>query len=326
MRRQLYKLQDGNGHEIALSPSADQHISREQTAGSTSSDAASDQNGASSTESRYPRTPPTDWVREFTAEFESSGQSLMLDQPGLMDDSPESSSSSDRRSMGYSPSMHSDKSMEEENGSGFAQIHHAFSVSSDTGLMEPQLSEAHVKTPMWTLSSRCSPELPAVSEMEPRSFLDMDFMFTEDVFHPPWTASSHVRAPSLLPTPVTMDNSGNVRAESLDFWPPNLAPGTDCKPLWRDSLHKTPAYSTSHNPLDTKLSNCYRGRIPDADASLLHLAVAGGNIETVKLILKESPHLAKTQDRMGYIPAQLAAIAGHTQILALFLQPDAGHL
>lgn len=60
--------------------------------------------------------------------------------------------------------------------------------------------------------------------------------------------------------------------------------------------------------------------VPDANASLLHLAVAGGHLETVRLIVKHKHYLMHERDSKGYTPLQLAILAGLTDIVALFLE------
>ncbi|KAK7911862.1 hypothetical protein PG985_014343 [Apiospora marii] len=60
--------------------------------------------------------------------------------------------------------------------------------------------------------------------------------------------------------------------------------------------------------------------VPDANASLLHLAVAGGNLETVRLIVKHKQSMMYERDSKGYTPIQLAILAGLTDIVAIFLE------
>lgn len=59
---------------------------------------------------------------------------------------------------------------------------------------------------------------------------------------------------------------------------------------------------------------------PDTNASLLHFAVAGGNVETLRLLLKHKPHLAGVHDADGYTPIQRAIMVGRTDMVALFLE------
>jgi hypothetical protein len=58
----------------------------------------------------------------------------------------------------------------------------------------------------------------------------------------------------------------------------------------------------------------------DASASLLHLAVASGHLETVRLLIRHKKFLMLERDSEGYTPVQLAIVLGMTDILALFLQ------
>jgi hypothetical protein len=59
---------------------------------------------------------------------------------------------------------------------------------------------------------------------------------------------------------------------------------------------------------------------PDASASLLHLAVASGHLETVRLLIRHKKYLMLERDSEGYTPVQLAIVLGMTDIVALFLQ------
>lgn len=59
---------------------------------------------------------------------------------------------------------------------------------------------------------------------------------------------------------------------------------------------------------------------PESNASLLHFAVAGGNIETLRLLLKHKPHLTGIRDADGYTPIQRAIMVRRTDMVALFLE------
>jgi hypothetical protein len=59
---------------------------------------------------------------------------------------------------------------------------------------------------------------------------------------------------------------------------------------------------------------------PDASASLLHLAVASGHLETVRLLIRHKKYSMLERDSEGYTPIQLAIVLGMTDIVALFLQ------
>ncbi|KAK7987125.1 hypothetical protein PG996_006273 [Apiospora saccharicola] len=70
----------------------------------------------------------------------------------------------------------------------------------------------------------------------------------------------------------------------------------------------------------TSSKNNKQDIVPDSNASLLHLAVAGGHLETVRLIVKHKHYLMHERDSKGYTPVQLAILAGLTDIVALFLE------
>ncbi|KAI1814483.1 hypothetical protein GGS20DRAFT_585471 [Poronia punctata] len=74
-------------------------------------------------------------------------------------------------------------------------------------------------------------------------------------------------------------------------------------------------------------SNTSPGRaprsLPDANAPILHLAVAGGHIDTLRIILKQCNVSVNVRDSAGYTPLQRAIINGHTDIVELLLKHGA---
>ncbi|CAI6342068.1 unnamed protein product [Periconia digitata] len=60
----------------------------------------------------------------------------------------------------------------------------------------------------------------------------------------------------------------------------------------------------------------------DSSASLLHLAVASGQLETVRLIIKHEDHLTMERDSRGYTPIQIAIMSGQTEIVKLLLEHE----
>lgn len=63
--------------------------------------------------------------------------------------------------------------------------------------------------------------------------------------------------------------------------------------------------------------------LPDSNAPILHLAVAGGHIDTLRIILKQCNVSVNIRDSAGYTPLQRAIIHGHTDIVELLLQHGA---
>jgi ankyrin repeat protein len=63
--------------------------------------------------------------------------------------------------------------------------------------------------------------------------------------------------------------------------------------------------------------------LPDANAPILHLAVAGGHIDTLRIILKQCNVSVNVRDSAGYTPLQRAIIIGHTDIVELLLKHGA---
>lgn len=58
---------------------------------------------------------------------------------------------------------------------------------------------------------------------------------------------------------------------------------------------------------------------PDSNASLLHFAVAGGQIETLKLLLQHQQVALDVKDSGGYTPIQRAIMLGRTDMVATLL-------
>ncbi|KAK8121814.1 protein phosphatase 1 regulatory inhibitor subunit 16B [Apiospora sp. TS-2023a] len=91
--------------------------------------------------------------------------------------------------------------------------------------------------------------------------------------------------------------------------------GSQIAPATRPATLLQSSSSTINNKNNNK-----QEIVPDANASLLHLAVAGGHLETVRLIVKHKHYLMHERDSKGYTPVQLAILAGLTDIVALFLE------
>ncbi|CAJ2502074.1 Uu.00g049270.m01.CDS01 [Anthostomella pinea] len=70
-------------------------------------------------------------------------------------------------------------------------------------------------------------------------------------------------------------------------------------------------------------SNTAPRSLPDANAPILHLAVAGGHIDTLRILLKQCQVSVNVRDSAGYTPLQRAIINGHTDIVALLLKHGA---
>ncbi|KAI0022560.1 hypothetical protein F4780DRAFT_182529 [Xylariomycetidae sp. FL0641] len=71
------------------------------------------------------------------------------------------------------------------------------------------------------------------------------------------------------------------------------------------------------------LSDPDAGPVPDANAPIVHLAVAGGHIGTLRILLKQCQVSVNAKDNNGYTPLQRAIINGHPEIVELLLQHGA---
>lgn len=61
----------------------------------------------------------------------------------------------------------------------------------------------------------------------------------------------------------------------------------------------------------------------DADEPLIHIAIARGTINTLKLLLKTYPISVNKRDKAGYTPLQRAVISGKTDMVALLIEHGA---
>ncbi len=97
-------------------------------------------------------------------------------------------------------------------------------------------------------------------------------------------------------------------------------PHMDDAPAWQ----MTTADGLPRAQSDSNLSARAAPRsLPDANAPILHLAVAGGHIDTLRIILKQCNVSVNVRDSAGYTPLQRAIINGHTDIVELLLKHGA---
>ncbi|GAB1311380.1 Ankyrin-1 [Madurella fahalii] len=76
------------------------------------------------------------------------------------------------------------------------------------------------------------------------------------------------------------------------------------------------------------VDNCVCARlqtlfVPDASEPIIHLAIAHGNIDTLKLLLQDSHVPVNVRDKAGYTPLQRAVIIGRTEMVALLIKHGA---
>ena len=64
-------------------------------------------------------------------------------------------------------------------------------------------------------------------------------------------------------------------------------------------------------------------RLPDASEPLIHLAIARGKIDTLRLLLQDCHISVNERDKAGYSPLQRAVISGRTDMVALLIDHGA---
>ncbi|KAI1503131.1 hypothetical protein F5X99DRAFT_376986, partial [Biscogniauxia marginata] len=104
-------------------------------------------------------------------------------------------------------------------------------------------------------------------------------------------------------------------------------PNTESPTLWKSASSKVKSRSQRalSNP-DVSPNSPLNGAprsLPDANAPILHLAVAGGHIDTLRILLRSCQISVNVRDSAGYTPLQRAIISGHTDIVALLLKHGA---
>ncbi|KAI1841847.1 hypothetical protein JX265_010843 [Neoarthrinium moseri] len=313
LRRQLSKLQDNGGRQTAGVCKRSSSSSGKLKAQSRSPElsASSPNNCSSSISSVSPRPLSPGKIGQYP-QHGSSSESPDLDDMNMVDDvnflwfdTTGTSSGSESCSATHLSSVNSEPSDVSEDESSLMSGYDVLGISSDATLLEQQNSGS----------------IPPMFPME-FNFEGGDayhtFFKDENVYHPVF-CQEVVSDPSHLGLDNIMGGDGLNRVS------PSLPPEPDFASLWHGLPEETPASSAIYR-FETKSTTNSPRRVPGADASLLHLAVAGGNIETVRLILKQSPSMMQIQDKQGYTPIQLAAVSGQTEILALLLQPESSSL
>jgi hypothetical protein len=80
----------------------------------------------------------------------------------------------------------------------------------------------------------------------------------------------------------------------------------------------------SPSSASTFLSNLSAGEVPgslpETQAPLLHLAVAGGHLDTLRLLLQRFDISINGKDTAGYTPLQRAVMSGRTDMVAVLLE------
>lgn len=63
--------------------------------------------------------------------------------------------------------------------------------------------------------------------------------------------------------------------------------------------------------------------LPGASEPLIHLAIARGKIDTLRLLLQDCHISVNVRDKVGYTPLQRAVISGRTDMVALLIKHGA---
>ncbi|RWA13929.1 hypothetical protein EKO27_g1217 [Xylaria grammica] len=164
-------------------------------------------------------------------------------------------------------------------------------------------------------SSNCSSPLPwGVSSAEGHEALPMSAGNTDEIslYHHPESVYS---LEDSLAASTAYATSPGSEMNSTPGW------SADRKPITRPG-------SSSVNP--TFMTNVKVGDLPDmpkplpeTTAPLLHFAVAGGNVETLRLLLQRHDVNINGKDNSGYTALQRAVMCGRTDMAAMLLERGA---
>ncbi|KXX75375.1 Ankyrin-1 [Madurella mycetomatis] len=121
----------------------------------------------------------------------------------------------------------------------------------------------------------------------------------------------------------------------MDYLPPSPSlPGSRstraCMTRASESSMRRSTSGAIHPPCRSphERDNCLCARLqtlyfPDASEPIIHLAIARGNIDTLKLLLQDCNVPINVRDKAGYTPLQRAVICGRTDMVALLIKHGA---
>ncbi|KAI1340435.1 hypothetical protein F5Y15DRAFT_423383 [Xylariaceae sp. FL0016] len=147
--------------------------------------------------------------------------------------------------------------------------------------------------------------------------------------HSPWRSTKR-SSQDIQPQPNTMllntESQGamypsfDLTAHAEEYHYPS-PPKADDAATWM--LPTTESRHRARRAMSTSDIKQSPATLPEANAPILHLAVAGGHIDTLRILLKQSQVSVNVRDSSGYTPLQRAIINGHTDIVALLLKHGA---
>jgi hypothetical protein len=119
-----------------------------------------------------------------------------------------------------------------------------------------------------------------------------------------WQPAAAAAAAAVFPSAGVEDSMG------MDYLPPS-------PPLQASGFGRARTGSGTTHPFRPTLY------APDAGEPIIHLAIARGNIDTLRLLLQDCHVSVNVRDRAGYTPLQRAVISGRTDMVALLIKHGA---
>ncbi|CAA9964189.1 Arp Ankyrin repeat [Pyrenophora teres f. maculata] len=161
----------------------------------------------------------------------------------------------------------------------------------------------------------------------------------EEAYKMSFPNESQCNVPQPLARPAPMNrqskNTGSRpdTRQEMEPWPPNKSQRPVGEPLTPSrnrsaesglSVNSTPPMGTTELPATTYDDFAFdmagllkQSRQP---TSLLHMAVAGNHVDTVKVLLRDSRVMIDEKDSEGYTPLQRAVTQGRSEIVKLLLE------
>ncbi|EFQ92959.1 hypothetical protein PTT_09824 [Pyrenophora teres f. teres 0-1] len=161
----------------------------------------------------------------------------------------------------------------------------------------------------------------------------------EEAYKMSFPNESQCNVPQPLARPAPMNrqstNTGSRpdTQQEMESWPPNKSHRPVGEPLTPSrnrsaesglSVNSTPPMGTTDLPTTTYDDFAFdmagllkHSRQP---TSLLHMAVAGNHVDTVKVLLRDSRVMIDEKDSDGYTPLQRAVTQGRSEIVKLLLE------
>jgi hypothetical protein len=174
---------------------------------------------------------------------------------------------------------------------------------------------------------------PVTSTLDMTGVASMPLLAESDFPPTPATLPPAADHSLVLGTPAMPDHW--VPTDPLMIMPQLLSPRS--RPRSNTTSDKSPPYPSPpvvtadmneftdvmSRPRARRAPSSSDGSMPDANEPLVHLAIAGGQLETLRFLLADGHVSVNVRDSAGYTPLQRAVMSGRTAMVALLIQAGA---